>query len=107
MAAPFLFIQFGSESSATSAKMLLNAIIGYSIESPSTQVIEQRFNVPEGFSVTPYASGLGKIRFMHMTTQGDLIVSRPRGGDVIVLERDADGDGFPDGQRTGICFANN
>ena len=37
---------------------------------------------------------------MHMTSQGDLLVSRPRSGDVLLLERDANGDGLPDGQRT-------
>ncbi len=100
IAAPFLFIQFGSESSATSAKMLLNAIIGYGIESPSNEVVQQRFTVPEGFSLSVYASGMGKIRFMHVTEQGDLIVSRPRSGDVILLGRDVDGDGLPDSQRT-------
>ena len=100
IAAPLLFIQFGSESSATSAKMLLNVMVGYGTDSPSAEIIEQRFVVPEGFSVSPYMSGLGKIRFMHMTSQGDLLVSRPRSGDVLLLERDANGDGLPDGQRT-------
>ncbi|MDG1772778.1 MAG: PQQ-dependent sugar dehydrogenase [Oceanicoccus sp.] len=100
IATPFLFLQFGSESSATSAKMLLNAIAGYGIESPPAEVVEQRYKVPEGFSVSVYAASLGKIRFMHMTQQGDLIVSRPRSGDVLLLERDRDGDGYPDGQRT-------
>ena len=97
--APLLFIQFGSGASATSAKMLLNIIIGYGTESPSTEIVEQRFAMPEGFSVSPYAVGLGKIRFMHMTEQGDLLVSRPRSGDILLLERDVNGDGLPDGQR--------
>ena len=59
IAAPLLFIQFGSESSVTSAKMLLNVMVGYGADSPPAEIIEQRFVVPEGFSVSPYMSGLG------------------------------------------------
>jgi glucose/arabinose dehydrogenase len=99
VATPFLFIQFGSESAATTAKVLMNAMTGFSIDSPDRTLVESRFRVPEGFSIDLYATGLGKIRFMHMTDSGDLIVSRPREGDLLLLERDANGDGKPDAQR--------
>ncbi|WP_101760576.1 PQQ-dependent sugar dehydrogenase [Oceanicoccus sp. KOV_DT_Chl] len=97
-AAPFMFIQFGSDAAATSAKMLLNAIVGYGVASPQASEVEQRFNVPAGFQLSIYAGDLGKIRFMQISQQGDLIISRPRSGDIVLLKRDANQDGRPDGE---------
>ena len=37
---------------------------------------------------------------MASSATGDVIVAQPRGGLVVLLERDADGDGRADGRRT-------
>jgi glucose/arabinose dehydrogenase len=55
--------------------------------------------MPEGFSVSVYAQGIKNARLLRFTPTGDLLVSQPRRGSVTLLERDADGDGRPDGVR--------
>jgi glucose/arabinose dehydrogenase len=98
--APFILLQFGSESAATSTKLILNALVGYSIDTPTDSVVEQRLIVPDGFVVNLYAGDLAKIRFLRFTQGGDLLATRPRQGEVILLGRDADGDALPDSRKT-------
>ena len=59
-----------------------------------------RIRVPEGFSVSLWAAGVENARFLRFTPEGDLLVSTPRTSSVVLLERDADGDGRSDGART-------
>jgi len=96
---PILLLLFGSESTVTSTQLILNALVGYGIEKPDQRLIEQRLVAPEGFSVGLYAGNLANIRFLKFTSAGDLLVTRPRRGEVLLLERDADGDGQLDGSR--------
>ncbi|MDF1693133.1 MAG: PQQ-dependent sugar dehydrogenase [Zhongshania sp.] len=96
---PLVMIQFGSAGMATTSKVVLNMVLGYGGEAPDASDIQQQLEVAEGFSVSLYASDLGKIRFLHVTDAGDLLVSRPRSGDIVLLERDRNGDGLPDAQR--------
>lgn len=97
---PFLLLQFGSESTSTNIKILLNAVAGYSVETPAESLLEQRLIVPEGFVVSLYDGNLAKVRFMAFTAGGDLLATRPREGDVVLLVRDANQDRLPDGRRT-------
>lgn len=83
----------------TDTRMLLNAALGSSIASPTTAAVAQRLQVPSGFSITLYARDVPMARMLKVTAAGDLIVSRPRAGEVILLERDRNGDGVPDGRR--------
>lgn len=53
-----------------------------------------------GFRLDVYAQGLGPARVLRFTSQGDLLVSVTRAGKVLLLERDADGDGRADAMRT-------
>lgn len=80
-------------------RMLLNAAIGRSIASPSVQVVAQRLTAPAGFSISTYARDVPMARFMKFTAAGDLLVSRPRAGEVLLLQRDRNGDGQADGRR--------
>jgi len=84
----------------TSLRMMLNVVAGVSGPSADAETIQQRYRVPQGFSVSLYATDLPRARFMHMTEQGDLLVSRAHAGDIVFLRRDADGDGLPDGRET-------
>jgi glucose/arabinose dehydrogenase len=77
--------------------VMLNGVLGLGVESPSEIAVEQRLTVPEGFSIGQYAIGLKKIRFMAFTQAGDLLVSQPREGKVLLLKRDDNGDGRHDG----------
>lgn len=80
-------------------RMLLNAAIGKSIASPSGQTVTERLNVPPGFSVSLYARDLPMARFLRFTAGGDLLVSRPRAGEVVLLERSRNGAAQPAGRR--------
>jgi Raf kinase inhibitor-like YbhB/YbcL family protein len=50
---------------------------------------------PEGFTVAPFASGLGNSRIIAVADDGTVYVSRREEGDVLML-RDDDGDGKAD-----------
>jgi len=59
-----------------------------------------RFRLPEGFSIGVYAEGIAPTaRFLRFSEAGDLLVSTPRSGAIVLLERDANGDGRADGMR--------
>lgn len=84
---------------AGNARVLLDFVLGRGIDPPSSVEAAQRLRVPPGFRLQLYASRVPLARFMAATPEGDLIVSRTRGDEVVLLERDRNGDGLPDGQR--------
>lgn len=81
----------------TSFRMALNVLIGLSGPATDAQTVGRRYRVPEGFSLQLYAGDLPRARFLRFTPGGDLLVSRPHAGDIMLLRRDANGDGHPDG----------
>ncbi|MFT4517987.1 MAG: glucose/arabinose dehydrogenase [Halioglobus sp.] len=99
IAAPLVMLASGTID-RSSLLMLLNNITGAGGPAATEAKVRQRYQVPEGFNVQLYVSDLPKARFMHFTTAGDLLVSRPHAGDIILLRRDANGDGSPDGRET-------
>jgi glucose/arabinose dehydrogenase len=96
---PLLLVQFGPAGWGTTSKLLVNMVFGYGGDELSTSTIERQFVVADGFHVNLYAKDLGKIRFLNVSDAGDLLVSRPNTGEVLILERDGNGDGLPDSQR--------
>lgn len=84
----------------TSLRMILNVMTGLSGPPADSQTVRQRYRVPEGFTVSLYAADLPRARFLHVTAAGDVLVSRSHAGDIVLLRRDADGDGLPDGRET-------
>lgn len=62
-------------------------------------LLRERIQLPAGFGITLFASGVPGTRMLRFTTAGDLLVSTPAEGKVILFERDANGDGHADGQR--------
>ncbi len=58
----------------------------------------RRFKLPEGMRIGLYADGVPHARVMKFTDTGDMVVSSMREGNVILLHRDADGDGAADGR---------
>ncbi|WP_373079778.1 PQQ-dependent sugar dehydrogenase [Zhongshania sp.] len=97
--APLFIIQFGPAGWGTTSKVVLNMVFGYGAEAPSASTVRQALKVADGFAVSLYAADLGKVRFLKVTEAGDLLFSRPRSGEILLLERDLNGDGLPDGQR--------
>jgi glucose/arabinose dehydrogenase len=81
------------------SKLLLDFMLGRGIDTPAEQVIVQRLKPAPGFAVNLYAGDLPLARWMKFTSTGDLVVSRSRAGEVVLLDRDRDGDGKADGRR--------
>ena len=63
------------------------------------QILNQRIEVPKGYRFTLFASGLPNARFMLVTSQGDILLSTPRSGEVHFLKRDSNSDGVADESR--------
>ena len=97
-AIPVALIASGTIDS-TSIRMMLNVMAGLSGPEAESAVVKQRYQLPPGFSATLYAKDTPRARFMHVTEAGDLLISRPHLGDILLLERDANRDGSPDSQR--------
>lgn len=84
----------------SSLRMLANVMTGAAGPAADSATVRQRYQVPDGFTVELYAADLPRARFMRFTPAGDLLVSRPHAGDIVLLRRDADGDGQPDARET-------
>lgn len=88
--------------SASSLKMITNTQFGIGVESPSTDKSGNNgiYQLPPGFTLQVYADDVPKARFLRFTPLGDLLVSRPHKGDVVLLRKDKNGDGRHDGLET-------
>jgi glucose/arabinose dehydrogenase len=78
---------------------LRQLIFGRGIDAPPESAFDSRIQAPEGFSVALYAADLPHARLLRFTPAGDLLLTTPVSGRVVLLERDDDGDGLPDGRR--------
>ncbi|HUR42957.1 MAG TPA: PQQ-dependent sugar dehydrogenase [Aestuariivirga sp.] len=61
-------------------------------------LLRERIKLPAGYRIDIYAQGLGQPRLMQMTESGDLLVSGYRGGTILLVAADGDGDGRSDRQ---------
>jgi glucose/arabinose dehydrogenase len=64
--------------------------------------VGKRITVPDGFSIGLYAEKVENARLLAFTRNGDLLVANPNLDQIILLERDANGDGKADGRRVVI-----
>ncbi len=92
---PLVLIATGAMHTS-SLRMILNVFTGMAGPATTDTTVRQRYRVPDGFELQLYANDLPKARFLRFTPAGDLLVSRPHAGDIMLLRRDADGDGRPD-----------
>jgi glucose/arabinose dehydrogenase len=86
-------------------RFAVNAPIGHMLfgrgaATPAPDTLGRRFRAPEGYAVGLFAGSLDNPRMLRFTSAGDLLVSAPRSGRILLVERDADGDGSADGVRT-------
>lgn len=95
-----LFLMATGTIDSSSLRMVLNVMAGVPGPGTDPATVRQRYQVPEGFTLRLYANDLPRARFLRFTPAGDLLVSRPHSGDVILLRRDANGDGAPDAVET-------
>ncbi len=80
----------------TSLRMVLNVMTGAGGPATDEATARERYSLPPGFTLSVYANDVPKARFMRFTEAGDLLLSRPHAGDILLLRRDANGDGRPD-----------
>jgi glucose/arabinose dehydrogenase len=66
---------------------------------PAPEAFGRRIQAAAGLRAGLYADGLAGARLLRFSAAGDLLVSRPAAGEVVLLARDADGDGRADGRR--------
>jgi glucose/arabinose dehydrogenase len=90
------YLLFTGSIDATSIRMVLNVATGVPGPAASDAVVRQRYLVPEGFRLELFAAEIPRARFLRFTTAGDLLVSRPHEGDILLLRRDNDGNGQAD-----------
>jgi glucose/arabinose dehydrogenase len=93
-----LFLIASGTIDSTSLRMMLNVMAGLPGPSVDINTVKTRYQVPDGFSLSLYENDLSRARFMTFTEAGDLLVSRPHVGDIVLLRRDTNGDGKPDGR---------
>ncbi len=63
----------------------------------AAETVTQRLSVPDGYTVSMFAEGLGQPRLMQLAENGDLLVTASRDGLVLLVRGDRDGDGKSDG----------
>ncbi len=80
-----------------SLRMVLNVALGVSGPPVDASTVKQRYTLPPGFSLEVYAQDLAKVRFLQVSSAGDIIATRTHEGEVILLRRDNNGDGRHDG----------
>ncbi|MDE0284713.1 MAG: PQQ-dependent sugar dehydrogenase [Gammaproteobacteria bacterium] len=68
------------------------------INTPDEQLLVERVSLPEGFRLNIFADDLAGARMLEVTDRGDLLVSQPAAGRVVLLMRDDDADGRTDGR---------
>lgn len=76
----------------------LDFMLGRQVATPDQEQLAERFNLPDGFRIGIFAAGINNARTMVVTSEGDVLVTSMRPGEVILLHRDEDGDGASDGR---------
>ena len=81
-------------------KVMLDFLLGRGIEPPSAAEAAAKLVLADGFRLEVYSTEVPLARWPLATATGDLIVARTRADEVVLLERDRNGDGKPDALRT-------
>lgn len=80
--------------------MVRHAFAGSDQQPMGKDEIEGRIQLPPGFSMQEWVTGIRNARMLLVTEAGDLLISSPRSDSIYLVESDADQDGSPDGVRT-------
>lgn len=95
-----VFLIASGTTDRSSMRILLNSMMGMPGPLANSDTVRQQYKVPDGFSLELYEANLPRARFLLFTPSGDLLVSRPHAGDIVLLQRDKDANGRPDGRET-------
>ncbi|MDA0789309.1 MAG: PQQ-dependent sugar dehydrogenase [Proteobacteria bacterium] len=72
----------------------------------SSTALENQIQLPEGFTLGVYGAQIPNARMLRFSRAGDLLVANPNLGQILILARDADGDGRADGTSVLIAGLN-
>lgn len=64
-------------------------LLGRGRPAPPAEAVGSLLSVPEGFSIELWVDGVPNARMLRATPAGDLLVSTPRSGRILLVERDA------------------
>lgn len=84
-------------------RFAINVPVGSLVGRPpaiTPDAVARSLVLPQGLTLTRFASGLDNARFLRVTERGDVVVSQPREGRVTLAFRDSNGDGASDGSAT-------
>ena len=93
------FIWFGPVQ-VGNKKVMLDFMLGRGIQPPTSAQAAAQLVVADGFRLEVYSTDVPLARWPLVTPAGDLLVARTRADEIVLLERDANGDGKPDAVRT-------
>jgi glucose/arabinose dehydrogenase/mono/diheme cytochrome c family protein len=83
-----LYLLASGKIGLSSVSMILNVMTGSGIDSPNEQTVKGRFTLPPGFSISLYAGDVPNARFITMTDNRDLLITRPHRGEVLLISAD-------------------
>jgi glucose/arabinose dehydrogenase len=92
------FVWFGPVA-VGDKKVMLDFLLGRSIGPPTAEQVASQLRVAPGFRLEVYSTDVPLARWPLVTPVGDLIVARTRADEIVLLQRDANGDGKPDAVR--------
>jgi glucose/arabinose dehydrogenase len=84
---------------------IMNSLFGTGPGRPDDAVLAARVKLPDGFGISVYADAL-RARTLRFTAAGDLLVSAPRDGEIILLGADRNGDWRADNRRVVLSDLN-
>lgn len=87
-------------------RVILNAITGSGIDTPQEATLKETLTIDDRLELRIFAADLPNARWLQVTSQDDVLVSRPRKGDIVLLKADRDGDGSSDGRETLVAELN-
>lgn len=80
-------------------RMLLSMAFGQNDSTAKPNAVVAQLKTRPGLTISLFARDLPMARLLHVTAAGDVLVSLPRAGEIVLLERDRNGDGYSDGRR--------
>ncbi len=72
-------------------------VFGSNIDFDADAELRARITLPPGYRISLYATGIDSARAMQITPIGDLLVTSKSEGNLVLVKRDANGDGRSDG----------
>ncbi len=94
---PVYAVEFFTKENGTVNTPVFHEVFGLAMGVPEPDERASRLRVAPGFELSVFAEDIPHPRMLRVTSRGDVLVSQPRKGRVLVVRADRDGDGATDG----------